>query len=81
MLNANQSALDDMGNFLDFTHVYKHIYSVLETSMPQRESDKLRDGRSINGGLTEQDKLKLQYRLDVITMIVYAFVAFIVIVL
>jgi hypothetical protein len=81
MINANQSALDDMGNFLDFTHIYKHIYNILDTSLPQRESDKTTRGSSSLGGLTDQEKLKLQYRLDVITMIVYAFTAFIVIVL
>jgi hypothetical protein len=81
MINANQSALDDMGNFLDFTHIYKHIYNILDTSLPQRVTDKNNKGVGSLGGLADQEKLKLQYRLDVITMIVYAFTAFIVIVL
>jgi hypothetical protein len=53
----------------------------LDTSLPQRVTDKNNKGVGSLRGLTDQEKLKLQYRLDVITMIVYAFTAFIVIVL
>lgn len=71
--NANENALEDIGNFLDFTHIYKHIYNFVETKLP--------DEKGYFQDLSDKEKLKLQYRLEVITMIVYIFSAFIVLVI
>ena len=73
IMNANENALEDIGNFLDFTHIYKHIYNFVENKIP--------DDKNYFHDLSDKEKLKLQYRLEVVTMIVYIFSAFIVIIM
>ena len=69
MIKSNET-LSTFGDLFDFTHIYKQLYEISETS--KTDSD---------NRLTQDEKLKLQYRLDIITMLVFIFTAFLVLVI
>ena len=69
MMIKSQDTLDIFGNLFDFTNVYKHLYELTETT--QEQSDVR---------LSQSEKLKLQYRIDIITMIVFIFCGFLILV-
>jgi hypothetical protein len=54
--------LKGVDNIFNYTYVYKYIYEIAEKSKPT--SDLL---------LTQKEKVKLQYRMDIITMIIFIF--------
>lgn len=54
--------LKGVDNIFNYTYVYKYIYEIAEKSKPM--SDLL---------LTQKEKVKLQYRMDIITMIIFIF--------
>ena len=69
MIKSNDT-LNTFGDLFDFTHIYKHLYEITETSKTNSDNK-----------LTQDEKLKLQYRLDIITMIVFIFTAFLILVI
>jgi hypothetical protein len=69
MIKSNDS-LNTFGDLFDFTHIYKHLYEITETSRTNSENK-----------LSQEEKLKLQYRVDIITMIVFIFTTFLVLVI
>jgi hypothetical protein len=58
----NDNGLNNIDNMFNFTYIYKYIYEIAEKSKTVSE---LR--------LSQKDKIMLQYRLDIITMIVFIF--------
>ena len=58
----NDNGLNNIDNMLNFTYIYKYIYEISEKSKTVSE---LR--------LSQKDKIMLQYRMDIITMIVFIF--------
>jgi hypothetical protein len=62
IINDNDNGLKSIDNIFNYTYIYKYIYEVAEKS--KETSDLL---------LTQKEKLKLQYRMDIITMIVFIF--------
>jgi hypothetical protein len=58
----NDNGLNNIDNMFNFTYIYKYIYEIAEKSKTVSE---LR--------LSQKDKIILQYRLDIITMIVFIF--------
>ena len=57
--NNNLKSID---NIFNYTYVYKYIYEIAEKSNPMS-----------NLLLSQKEKLKLQYRMDIITMIIFIF--------
>jgi hypothetical protein len=62
IINDNDNGLKSIDNVLNYTYIYTYIYEIAEKSKPG--SDLL---------LSQKEKMKLQYRLDIITMIVFIF--------
>jgi hypothetical protein len=62
IINDNDNGLKSIDNIFNYTYIYKYIYEVAEKS--KESSDLL---------LTQKEKLKLQYRMDIITMIIFIF--------
>ena len=58
----NDNGLNNIDNMFNFTYIYKYIYEIAEKSKTVSE---LR--------LSQKDKIMLQYRMDIITMIVFIF--------
>ena len=58
----NDKGLNNIDNMFNFTYIYKYIYEIAEKSKTVSE---LR--------LSQKDKIMLQYRMDIITMIVFIF--------
>ena len=56
-------------NVLDFTYIYNYIFDILD-------NNKTLKPKNIN--LTQKEKLKLLYRVEILTMIVYIFSSFII---
>ena len=69
ILTTSKDALNNIGYLFDFTKVYSHIHNALDSTS---------ENRDMTFDLSQAEKLKLQYRLDIITMIVFFFTAFIV---
>jgi len=65
--NNNLKSID---NIFNYTYVYKYIYEIAEKSNPT--SDLL---------LSQKEKLKLQYRMDIITMIIFIFSSLLVLIM
>lgn len=62
IINNNENSLNSIDNIFNYTYIYKYIYEIAEKS---KETSDLR--------LSQKEKMKLQYRLDIITMIVFIF--------
>jgi hypothetical protein len=62
--------LKNIDNIFNYTYVYKYIYEIAEKSNPT--SDLL---------LSQKEKLKLQYRMDIITMIIFIFSSLLVLIM
>jgi hypothetical protein len=62
IINNNDLNNMDIDNVLNYTYIYKYIYEIAEKSKPM--SDLI---------LSQKEKVKLQYRLDIITMIIFIF--------
>jgi hypothetical protein len=62
IINDNDNGLKSIDNIFNYTYIYKYIYEIAEKS--KETSDLL---------LTQKEKLKLQYRMDIITMIIFIF--------
>jgi len=62
IINDNDNGLKSIDNMFNYTYIYKYIYEAAEKS--KETSDLL---------LTQKEKLKLQYRMDIITMIIFIF--------
>lgn len=62
IINDNDNGLKSIDNIFNYTYIYKYIYEIAEKS--KESSDML---------LTQKEKLKLQYRMDIITMIIFIF--------
>lgn len=62
IINNNENSLNSIDNIFNYTYIYKYIYEIAEKS---KETSDLR--------LSQKEKMKLQYRMDIITMIVFIF--------
>jgi hypothetical protein len=62
IINDNDNNLKNIDNLLNYTYIYKYIYEAAEKS---KETSSLI--------LSQKEKLKLQYRMDIITMIIFIF--------
>ena len=62
IINDNDNNLKNIDNILNYTYIYKYIYEAVEKS---KETSSLI--------LSQKEKLKLQYRMDIITMIIFIF--------
>jgi hypothetical protein len=62
IINDEDNSLKSIDNIFNYTYVYKYIYEIAEKSNPM--SHLL---------LSQKEKLKLQYRMDIITMIIFIF--------
>jgi hypothetical protein len=62
IINDNDDNLKNIDNLLNYTYIYKYIYEAAEKS---NETSSLL--------LSQKEKLKLQYRMDIITMIIFIF--------
>ena len=62
IINDDDKSLKSIDNIFNYTYVYKYIYEIAEKSNP--ESNLL---------LSQKEKLKLQYRMDIVTMIIFIF--------
>jgi hypothetical protein len=60
--NEGDNNLKGVDNIFNYTYIYKYIYEIAEKSNPA--SDLL---------LSQKEKVKLQYRMDIITMIIFIF--------
>lgn len=68
--SAGDNNLKSIDNIFNYTYVYKYIYEIAEKSNPT--SDLL---------LSQKEKLKLQYRMDIITMIIFIFSSLLVLIM
>lgn len=62
IINDEDNNLKSIDNIFNYTYVYKYIYEIAEKSNPMS-----------NLLLSQKEKLKLQYRMDIITMIIFIF--------
>jgi hypothetical protein len=62
IINNNDSNKLDIDNVLNYTYIYKYLYEIAE------KSNTVSDLK-----LSQKEKVKLQYRMDIITMIVFIF--------
>ena len=62
IINNNDSNKLDIENVLNYTYIYKYLYEIAEKSKTVSELK-----------LSQKEKVKLQYRMDIITMIVFIF--------
>lgn len=62
IINDDDNNLKSIDNIFNYTYVYKYIYEIAEKSNP-----------SSHLLLSQKEKLKLQYRMDIITMIIFIF--------
>jgi hypothetical protein len=62
IINNNENSLNSIDNIFNYTYIYKYIYEIAEKS---KDTSDLR--------LSQKEKMKLQYRMDIITMIVFIF--------
>ena len=62
IINNNDLNNMDIDNVLNYTYIYKYIYEIAEKSKPESDLK-----------LSQKEKVKLQYRLDIITMIIFIF--------
>jgi hypothetical protein len=60
--NEGDNNLKGVDNILNYTYIYKYIYEIAEKSNP-----------ASNLLLSQKEKVKLQYRMDIITMIIFIF--------
>ncbi len=66
----NDNGLNNIDNMLNFTYIYKYIYEISEKSKTVSE---LR--------LSQKDKIMLQYRMDIITMIIFIFTSLLILIM
>jgi len=62
IINDDDNNLKSIDNIFNYTYVYKYIYEIAEKSNP-----------SSHLLLSQKEKLKLQYRIDIVTMIIFIF--------
>jgi hypothetical protein len=74
MIIRSNDTLNNFGIPFDFTHIYTYLYSTIDDFTKEHQPD-------IKIDLSQEEKLKLQYRLDIITMLVYIFSAFVIMII
>jgi hypothetical protein len=62
IINNNDANKIDIDNVLNYTYIYKYLYEIAEKSKPMSDLK-----------LSQKEKVKLQYRMDIITMIIFIF--------
>lgn len=62
IINDDDNNLKSIDNIFNYTYIYKYIYEIAEKSNP-----------SSHLLLSQKEKLKLQYRIDIVTMIIFIF--------
>ena len=70
IINNNENSLNSIDNIFNYTYIYKYIYEIAEKS---KETSDLR--------LSQKEKMKLQYRMDIITMIIFIFTALLILII
>ena len=63
IISNNDNSLKNVDNVFNYTYIYKYVYEIADKS----------NASSSTLLLSQKDKIKLQYRMDIITMIVFLF--------
>ena len=82
LIIVNNNELDslDIDNILSYTYVYKYIYEIVEKSKNIYENpDKITTTSYLI--ISEKEKMKLRYRLDIITMLIFIFSSLLILVM
>jgi len=80
IINNNELDSIDIDNILSYTYVYKYIYEIAEKSKNIYENpDKITTTSYLN--ISEKEKMKLRYRLDIITMLIFIFSSLLILVM
>lgn len=82
LIIVNNNELDslDIDNILSYTYVYKYIYEIIEKSKNIYENpDKITTTSYLI--ISEKEKMKLRYRLDIITMLIFIFSSLLILVM
>ena len=71
IISNNENSLKNIDNVFNYTYIYKYVYEIAEKSNAST-SELL---------LSQKDKIKLQYRMDILTMIVFIFSALLILIM
>ena len=71
IISNNDNSLKNIDNVFNYTYIYKYVYEIAEKSNAST-SELL---------LSQKDKIKLQYRMDILTMIVFIFSALLILIM
>jgi hypothetical protein len=80
IINNNDINSIDIDTVLSYTYVYKYIYEIAEKSKNIYENPEKLTTTS-NLIISEKEKMKLRYRLDIITMLIFIFSALLILVM
>jgi hypothetical protein len=70
LIIINNNDLNNVDNVFNYTYIYKYIYEIIDKTSTNSE---LR--------LSQKNKIMLQYRMDIITMIVFIFTSLLILIL
>jgi hypothetical protein len=80
IINNNEIDSIDIDNILSYTYVYKYIYEIAEKSKYIYENpEKITTTSYLI--ISEKEKMKLRYRLDIITMLIFIFSSLLILVM
>jgi hypothetical protein len=80
IINNNEIDSIDIDNILSYTYVYKYIYEIAEKSKYIYENPEKTTTTSYLI-ISEKEKMKLRYRLDIITMLIFIFSSLLILVM
>lgn len=82
IINNNDIDNLEFNNILSYTYVYKYIYEMAEKSKYIYENpEKITVPTSTSLLISEKEKMKLRYRLDIITMLIFIFSSLLILVM
>jgi len=80
IINNNEIDSIDIDNILSYTYVYKYIYEIAEKTKYIYENPEKTTTTSYLI-ISEKEKMKLRYRLDIITMLIFIFSSLLILVM
>ena len=80
IINNNDIDSIDIDSILSYTYVYKYIYEIAEKSKNIYENPEKITTTSYSK-ISEKEKMKLRYRLDIITMLIFIFSSLLILVM
>jgi hypothetical protein len=80
IINNNEIDSIDIDNILSYTYVYKYIYEIAEKSKYIYENPEKTTTTSYLI-ISEKEKMKLRYRMDIITMLIFIFSSLLILVM